>query len=102
MTRVLDVNGDLDFLHFAIFWIFRDLEGAVKMAEVEEVVLPPPQDDQDDQGDQDGQEVEAGKMEEGQIKSDVAEVGVDKEGGSGEKEARTNKNIFFLIDNYLF
>ena len=78
------------------------------MAEVEEVVLPPPQDDQDDhdgqddQDDQDGQEVEAGKMEEDQIKREVAEEGVDKEGGSGEKEVRTNKNIFFLIHNYLF
>ena len=69
------------------------------MAEVEEVVLPPPQDDQDDQGDQ---EVEAEKMEEDQIKSEVAEEGVSKEGGSGEKEVRTNKNIFFLIHNYLF
>ena len=68
------------------------------MAEVEEVVLPPPQDGQDDQDDQ---EVEAGKMEEDQIKSEVAEEGVDKE-DRGEKGVRTNKNIFFLIDNYLF
>ena len=57
------------------------------MAEVEEVVLPPPQDDQD------GQEEEAGKMEEDQIKSEAAEKGVDKE-DRGEKEVRTNKKYF--------
>ena len=53
------------------------------MAEVEEVVLPPPQDDQSDQDGQDDQEVEARKMEEDQIKSEVTEEGVDKEEGSG-------------------
>ena len=62
------------------------------MAEVEEVVLPPPQGDQDDQ------EVEAEK--ENQIKSDVAEKGVGKE-DSGEKGVRTNKNILFLFYNNL-
>ena len=67
------------------------------MAEVEEVVLPPPQDGQ---GDQDDQVVEAGKMEEDQIKSEAAEEGVDKE-DSGEKEVRTNKNEGFLFDNNL-
>ena len=54
------------------------------MAEVEEVVLPPPQDGQSDQ------EEEAEK--EDQIKSEVTEKGVGKE-DRGEKEVRTNKKI---------
>ena len=70
------------------------------MAKVEEVVLLPPQDGQGDQDDQDDQEVEAGKMEESQIRSEVAEEGVDKE-GSAEKRVRTNKNILFLFHNNL-
>ena len=45
-----------------IFAFYRDLEGGVKMAEVEEVVLPPPQDGQGDQDGQDDREVEAGQM----------------------------------------
>ena len=85
------VTQNFCILH--IFAFFRDLEGGVKMAEVEEVVLPPPQDGQGDQDDQDGQEVKAGKMEEDQIKSEAAEERVDKE-DRGEKEVRTNKNNF--------
>ena len=72
------------------------------MAEVEEVVLPPPQDDQSDQDGQDDQEVEARKMEEDQIKSEVTEEGVDKEEGSGGREVKINNYILFLIDNHLF
>ena len=89
------------FLHFAYFCIFRDLEGGVKMAELEEVVLPPPQDGQGDQDGQDDREVEAGKMEEDQSKNELAEKGIGKE-DSAEKEVRINKNIFFLMHNYLF
>ena len=63
------------------FAFYRDLEGGVKMAEVEEVVLPPPQDDQEEEAEK-----------EDQIKSEVTEKGVGKE-DSGEKEVRTNKKI---------